>query len=127
MLCVSCFVVSFIDLLPISRFKKLDTDHSGTVSLKELLELPELKQNPLTKRIMGIAVDIKPEFIFTCCLLEVFDSDGSGGVDFTEFITGMSTFSSQADTESKLRFAFKIYDIDNDGFISNGDLYQVNY
>ena len=57
----------------------------------------------------------------------MFDTDGSGGVDFTEFITGMSTFSSQADTESKLRFAFKIYDIDNDGFISNGELYQVNY
>ena len=36
------------------RFKKLDTDKSGTVSLKELMELPELKKNPLTKRIMGI-------------------------------------------------------------------------
>ena len=36
------------------RFKKLDTDQSGTVSLKELMELPELKGNPLTKRIMGI-------------------------------------------------------------------------
>ena len=43
-----------------------------------------------------------------------------------EFITGMSTFSSQADTESKLRFAFKIYDIDNDGFISNKELFQVS-
>ena len=57
----------------------------------------------------------------------MFDADNSGEVDFTEFITGMSTFSSQANTEAKLRFAFKIYDIDNDGFISNGDLYQVNY
>ena len=46
-----------IDLLP--RFKKLDTDQSGTVSLKELMELPELKQNPLTKRIMGIDLNIK--------------------------------------------------------------------
>ena len=24
------------------------------------------------------------------------------------------------------RFAFRIYDIDNDGFISNGELFQVN-
>ena len=56
---------------------------------------------------------------------EVFDADNSGEVDFTEFITGMATFSSQANTESKLRFAFKIYDIDNDGFISNGELFQV--
>lgn len=90
------------------RFKKLDTDQSGTVSLKEVMELPELKRNPLTKRIM-----------------EVFDADSSGEVDFTEFISGMSSFSSQADMESKLRFAFKIYDMDNDGFISNGELYQI--
>jgi len=27
--------------------------------------------------------------------------------------------------ESKLRFAFRIYDIDNDGFVSNGELFQV--
>ena len=59
-------------------------------------------------------------------LPEVFDADSSGEVDFTEFISGMSSFSSQADTESKLRFAFKIYDMDNDGFISNGELYQVS-
>ena len=59
-------------------------------------------------------------------LSEVFDADNSGEVDFTEFITGMSTFSSQANTEAKLRFAFKIYDIDNDGFISNGELFQVS-
>jgi serine/threonine-protein phosphatase 2B regulatory subunit len=29
------------------------------------------------------------------------------------------------DEEAKLKFAFKIYDIDEDGFISNGDLFQV--
>ena len=57
----------------------------------------------------------------------MFDADNSGEVDFTEFITGMSTFSSQANTESKLRFAFKIYDIDNDGFISNRELYKVSF
>ena len=62
-----------------------------------------------------------------CCLAEVFDTDSSGEVDFTEFITGMSTFSTQADMESKLRFAFKIYDIDNDGYISNKELFQVSF
>ena len=37
----------------------------------------------------------------------------------------MSKFSSKAEKEEKLRFAFRIYDIDNDGYISNGELYQV--
>lgn len=31
----------------------------------------------------------------------------------------------QGDKESKLRFAFRIYDVDNDGYISNGELFQV--
>lgn len=31
----------------------------------------------------------------------------------------------KGDKNSKLRFAFKIYDIDNDGYISNGELFQV--
>merc|ERR1712037_344277 len=47
------------------------------------------------------------------------------GIDFKEFVEGMSKFSSKAEKEDKLRFAFRIYDIDNDGFISNGELYQV--
>ena len=35
------------------RFKKLDTDKSGTLCLKELLDLPQIKQNPLARRIIG--------------------------------------------------------------------------
>ena len=55
----------------------------------------------------------------------MLDQDSSGEIDFQEFVRGMSQFSSQGDKETKLRFAFRIYDMDNDGFISNGELYQV--
>ena len=37
----------------------------------------------------------------------------------------MSAFSSKGNKEQKLRFAFKVYDIDRDGFISNGELFIV--
>ena len=43
--------------------------------------------------------------------------------DINEFVLGMSKFS--AEKKEKLMFAFRIYDIDNDGFISIGELYQV--
>ncbi len=37
----------------------------------------------------------------------------------------MSAFSSKGNKEQKLRFAFKVYDIDRDGYISNGELFIV--
>merc|ERR1712168_663355 len=58
-------------------------------------------------------------------VIDIFDADGNGEVDFKEFIQGMSQFSVKGDKESKLRFAFRIYDMDNDGYISNGELFQV--
>ena len=58
-------------------------------------------------------------------LLAVFDNDGSGDVDFKEFITGLGVFSAKGKKEEKLAFAFKVYDIDRDGYISNGELFLV--
>lgn len=90
------------------RFRKLDLDNSGALSIDEFMSLPELQQNPLVQRV-----------------IDIFDTDGNGEVDFKEFIQGVSQFSVKGDKESKLRFAFRIYDMDNDGFISNGELFQV--
>ncbi|XP_055461399.1 calcineurin subunit B type 2 [Psammomys obesus] len=89
-------------------FKKLDLDKSGTLSVEEFMSLPELKQNPLVGRV-----------------IDIFDTDGNGEVDFHEFIMGTSQFSVRGDEEQKLRFAFRIYDMDKDGYISNGELFQV--
>ncbi|XP_042141522.1 calcineurin subunit B type 1 isoform X2 [Peromyscus maniculatus bairdii] len=90
------------------RFKKLDLDNSGSLSVEEFMSLPELQQNPLVQRV-----------------IDIFDTDGNGEVDFKEFIEGVSQFSVKGDKEQKLRFAFRIYDMDKDGFISNGELFQV--
>jgi len=90
------------------RFRKLDLDGSGSLSIDEFMSLPELQQNPLVQRV-----------------IDIFDTDGNGEVDFKEFIEGLSQFSVKSDKEQKLRFAFRIYDMDRDGFISNGELFQV--
>lgn len=58
-------------------------------------------------------------------MIAIFDEDGGGSVDFREFISGLSAFSSRGNKEEKLRFAFKVYDIDRDGYISNGELFLV--
>ena len=90
------------------RFMKLDRDSSGSIDKSEFMSIPGVSSNPLATRIM-----------------EVFDTDNSGDVDFQEFITGLSIFSSRGSKDEKLNFAFKIYDIDKDGYISNGELFIV--
>jgi len=90
------------------RFKKLDLDNSGMLSVEEFMSIPELQQNPLAQRV-----------------IDIFDDDGNGEVDFKEFIQGVSQLSVKGDKSSKLKLAFRIYDIDNDGYISNGELFQV--
>lgn len=87
---------------------KLDKDNSGTIDREEFLSIPAIATNPLASR-----------------LIEIFDQDGNGDVDFQEFISGLSAFSSKGQREEKLKFAFKVYDIDRDGYISNGELYIV--
>lgn len=58
-------------------------------------------------------------------MIAIFDEDGGGDVDFEEFVSGLSAFSSKGNKEQKLQFAFKVYDIDRDGYISNGELFIV--
>ena len=58
-------------------------------------------------------------------MIAIFDEDGGGTVDFQEFVSGLSAFSSKGNKEEKLKFAFKVYDIDRDGYISNGELFIV--
>ncbi|KAF2259339.1 EF-hand [Lojkania enalia] len=90
------------------RFMKLDKDNSGTIERDEFLALPQISSNPLATRMIAI-----------------FDEDGGGDVDFQEFVSGLSAFSSKGNKEEKLRFAFRVYDIDRDGYISNGELFIV--
>lgn len=58
-------------------------------------------------------------------MIAIFDEDGGGDVDFQEFVLGLSAFSARGNKEEKYKFAFKVYDIDRDGYISNGELFIV--
>jgi serine/threonine-protein phosphatase 2B regulatory subunit len=92
----------------IKSFLSIDRDQSGTLSVEELLDVPELRHNPLVER-----------------LARVIDTDGNGTVDFVEFAKILGVFASRSGSNlAKAEVMFRIYDVNNDGFISNGDLYS---
>lgn len=108
-------------------------DNSGTIERDEFLSLPQVSSNPLATRYlpptpMTLTAQKYSRLTnshFYCSMIAIFDEDGGGDVDFQEFVSGLSAFSSKGNKEEKLRFAFKVYDIDRDGYISNGELFIV--
>lgn len=99
------------------HFIKFDRNGDGTIDYQELTESGAIAANPLVKRIFAI-----------------MDKDRSGSIDFDEFVQVMAIFTSNGHLNKKLRcnldfetnsfvVAFDIYDIDCDGFISNGELF----
>ncbi|KAF4674676.1 calcineurin, partial [Perkinsus chesapeaki] len=91
-----------------SRFQALDKDGNGQLDPSELLGVREISENPLVQRVVSI-----------------FDVDGNGTVSFIEFLVGLARVAVGSDEEEKLKFAFEVYDVNKDGYISNGDLFQV--
>jgi len=86
-------------------FKKIDKDASGDLDIEEFLSLPELALNPVVRRVVSI-----------------FDVNKDKTISFEEFVTGLAKLYSN-DEDAKLQFAFKVYDVDEDNYISNGDLF----
>lgn len=55
-------------------------------------------------------------------IFRIFDRDDDNRISFAEYINCLSTISSKASQEDKLRFSFQIYDFDGDDRISIDDL-----
>lgn len=57
-------------------------------------------------------------------VFRVFDNNGNDVVDFQEFMTGLY-MSSSTETTVKCDWAFKMYDLDGDGFISKSEMTYI--
>lgn len=104
------------------RFSSLDKATKGTLSREDFICIPELAINPIGERIIDAFF-----------MNEDSQERGEETCNFRQFVRTLAHFrpfdpakENPLNTrEKKLRFAFKIYDLDNDGKISKEDLMQV--
>ena len=100
-----------------SRFTFLDRGDCGTLSRDDFLRIPELAINPLCERIV-----------------HAFFADSTDDrVNFRQFMNVLAHFrpiipkkeNKLNSREEKLKFAFKMYDLDDDDVISRDELLSI--
>jgi calmodulin len=85
---------------------------AGSITTKELgTVMRSLGQNPTEAELQDMITEV--------------DSDGNGTVDFPEFLRLMARRMRDSDSAEELREAFRVFDKDQNGFISAAELRHV--
>ncbi|XP_018901252.2 uncharacterized protein [Bemisia tabaci] len=93
-------------------FMLFDKDEDGKITIAELgVVMRSLGQRPTETELRDMVNEV--------------DQDGNGTIEFNEFLQMMSKKLKGADCEDELREAFRVFDKNNDGLISNKELRHV--
>ena len=89
-----------------------DKDGDGTITTKELgTVMKTLGQNATDAELSDMINEV--------------DADGSGTIEFQEFLVLMARKMKDADNEEELLEPFKVFDKENKGFITANELKEV--
>ena len=105
---IACQLLSLQETRELRQiFMQLDLNHDGKLSKEELMKGYHLLDATAAKNIEKIMADC--------------DSDGSGFIDYSEFLTACIDWDSSLN-EHRLQAAFRAYDTDNSGTISAAEI-----
>jgi Ca2+-binding EF-hand superfamily protein len=92
-----------------SAFKAYDKENKG-----------EIPSSLLGTVMKNLGHNLKPDQLQEA--IEAVDADGSGWIDFDEFLALMARKTKEAEDEQEFREAFRVFDKGNKGQIETGDL-----
>ncbi|KAH8233464.1 hypothetical protein KR026_008462 [Drosophila bipectinata] len=115
-------VMEFISHLTNSR-PRTGFDKSSLARLEQLFRTTVGNEQEIRREEFQKIVTSKNPF-FTERVFQIFDKDNSGSISLQEFIDAIHQFSGQS-ADDKIRFLFKVYDIDGDGLIQHKELHDV--
>ena len=108
----SILIVFILRSVSSDNFHIVTADGDGTITTKELgTVMRSLGQNPTEAELQDMINEV--------------DADGNGTIDFPEFLTMMARKMRDTDSEQEIKEAFKVFDRDNNGFISAAELRHV--
>ncbi len=80
----------------------------------------EIPSSMLGTVMKNLGHNLKPDQLQEA--IEAVDADGSGWIDFDEFLSLMARKTKEAEDEQEFREAFRVFDKGNKGQIETGDL-----
>ncbi|KAG2696627.1 hypothetical protein I3843_07G065000 [Carya illinoinensis] len=93
-------------------FCLFDKDGDGCITIEELATvIRSLDQNPTQEELQ--------------CMINEVDVDGNGTIEFGEFLNLMARKMKENEAGEELKEAFKVFDQDQDGYISPNELRHV--
>eukprot|EP01083_Nonionella_stella_P158838 517404_1 len=112
-----CVLVDeFLSLCGVNVFDEKQNDETiSTITMDQMMETVYLKHNPLRDRIRVLyEQDLNEEHL-----------ENVNEISFFDFCKCLSVFASDTHKATKIRFAFRIYDTDDNGFISCDNVRDV--